>query len=458
MNMNQNNHADFHGLNIAPGLLEIVYKLGFKVPTPIQEKAIPIAIEGKDMIGIAQTGTGKTIAFGIPMIQRLAQMKGRALILVPTRELAIQVNETIRKFTHAFGLNTAVLIGGESMMMQVIALRKQPRILVATPGRLLDHLQQHRTRLDDIQILVLDEADRMLDMGFAPQINRILSQIPKDRQTMLFSATMPEKIVEIASKHMRLPVCTEIAPTGTTANNISQEIFVVKNDLKNKLLEKLLTQYTGSILLFSRTKRGASRVTKYIKNVGYAAAEIHSDRTLAQRKEALEGFKSGKYRILVATDIAARGIDVAGIELVLNYDLPDDTENYVHRIGRTGRAGKAGHAISIATPDQGSDVKNIERLIRATIPLSKHPAVPTETFDHTSRAPQNFRGRGAGRGYGQASSSHESRGFGSGFGRSSGGGSSFGRNSGRSSGSRSSFGRSSHSGGGSSFGRTKHKK
>jgi len=375
----------FYGLGIAPGLLDAINKMGFTTPTPIQHKAIPIAIEGKDVIGIAQTGTGKTIAFGIPMIQRLAQKKGRGLVLVPTRELAIQVNEALRSFTPAYNMGTAVLIGGESMMMQVIALRKIPRIIVATPGRLLDHISQHRIRLDDVSVLVLDEADRMLDMGFAPQIDRILKLIPKDRQTMLFSATMPEKIVSIASTHMKLPVSTEIAPTGTTAEGISQEIFVVNSEYKGKLLGKLLEQYTGPVLMFTRTKRGASKVTRAVRAMNHAVAEIHADRSLNQRKEALEGFKSGKYRILVATDIAARGIDVKGIELVINYDLPDDPENYIHRIGRTGRAGHVGHAISLATPDQGSDVRTIEKLIRTTIPLSDHPAVPKEIFSHSSR-------------------------------------------------------------------------
>lgn len=387
--MNTNNDS-FYGLGIAPGLLEVIDKLGFKHPTPIQHKAIPIAIEGKDVIGVAQTGTGKTIAFGVPLIQRLAQKKGRGLVLVPTRELAIQVDETLRKFTPAFGMNTAVLIGGESMILQVIALRKNPRILVATPGRLLDHMQQHRVRLDDVTLLVLDEADRMLDMGFAPQIDRILRTVPKDRQTMLFSATMPTQIVGIASSHMKLPVRTEIAPQGTTAEGISQEIFVVNKENKSKLLGKLLDQYTGSVLLFSRTKRGASKVVSIIRRMGHMSAEIHADRSLNQRKEALEGFKSGKYRILVATDIAARGIDVTGIELVINYDLPDDPENYVHRIGRTGRAGQQGHAISLATPDQGGDVKNIEKIIRRTIPLSSHPSVPTEKFGHSHAPAQQY--------------------------------------------------------------------
>ncbi len=384
----------FYGLGIAPGLLEVIDGLKFKTPTPIQHKAIPIGISGKDIIGIAQTGTGKTLAFGIPMIQRLAQTQGRGLVLAPTRELAIQINETFLKLAPAFKMKTAVLIGGESMLTQILALRSDPRILIATPGRLLDFTSQGRTRLDDVAILVLDEADRMLDMGFAPQIDRILRLIPRERQTMLFSATMPASILQIAANHMHLPVRTEIAPTGTAAEKVSQELFVVSRDRKGRLLGELLKQYAGSVLLFVRTKRAARQAAYLLKNMGHAAAEIHADRSLEQRKEALQGFKSGKYRILVATDIAARGIDVTGIELVLNYDLPDDPENYVHRIGRTGRAGREGHAITFATPDQGADVKNIEKIIRTSIPLASHPRIPAERFSSfsSSRAPLPGRG------------------------------------------------------------------
>ena len=374
----------FFGLGIAPKLLEKLDRLKFSTPTPIQHKAIPVAIEGKDIIGIAQTGTGKTLAFGIPMIQRLAQKPGKGLVLVPTRELALQVREALLPFTQSLDMKTAVIIGGESMVPQVTALKKNPRIIIATPGRLIDLQEQHILRLDDVHVLILDEADRMLDMGFAPQIERILKMIPRSRQTMLFSATMPPQIVQIASAHMHLPVRTEIAPSGTAAEGIDQEIFVVRKDLKGSLLSKLLKQYTGSVLLFTRTKRGARKVSQLLKKAGHSAAEIHSDRSLAQRKEALNGFKSGKYRILAATDIAARGIDVHDIELVINYDLPDDPESYVHRIGRTGRAGRQGRAISLATPDQGRDVRGIEKLINTTIALSKHPEFPTEQFDSNS--------------------------------------------------------------------------
>lgn len=366
----------FNGLGIAPAFLEILDRMKFTVPTPIQHKAIPIANEGKDIIGIAQTGTGKTIAFGMPMVQRLVQGKGRGLIILPTRELAYQVEESLRPFTSAFHINTAVFIGGASMNLQKQMLKRNPRILVATPGRLLDHLQQGTVTLREVSILVLDEADRMLDMGFAPQINRILPHVPKDRQTMLFSATMPSTIVKIATSHMKLPLRIEVAPAGTAAERVEQELFIVRKDEKSRLLEKLLADYHGTVLVFSRTKHGAKKITRSVRALGHQAAEIHANRSLAQRRDALEGFKTGRYRVLIATDIAARGIDVTGIELVVNYDLPQNAEDYVHRIGRTGRAGLPGHAISFATPDQSGEIRDIERLIRSALKRTQVQNLP----------------------------------------------------------------------------------
>jgi len=370
--------VSFYGLGIAPQLLQVLDKMKFHTPTPVQQKAIPLALEGQDVIGIAQTGTGKTLAFGIPMIQRLAQKTGRGLVLVPTRELAIQVHQSLHKVDPK--MKFAVLIGGASMERQIQDLHRHPRILIATPGRLIDHMNQRRVNLNDVNILVLDEADRMFDMGFAPQIQTILRQCPRERQTLLFSATMPESIMKLASAHMKLPIHVEIARSGTVAEKITQEVFIVKKETKKDLLCKVLAQYHGTILLFSRTKIGAMKITRFIRDAGHSAAEIHSDRTLGQRREALEGFRSGKYRVLVATDIAARGIDVSGIELVINYDLPDEAENYVHRIGRTGRAKDKGHAISFATPEQGKDIKDIEKLMRTALPISEHPEMPLESF------------------------------------------------------------------------------
>ncbi|MDD5044212.1 MAG: DEAD/DEAH box helicase [Candidatus Omnitrophica bacterium] len=379
----------FYGLGIAPKILEILERIKFKSPTPIQIKAIPLAIQGKDVIGIAQTGTGKTHAFAIPMVQRLAQKKGMALVLAPTRELAIQIDEAFQGLTHPFGMTTACLIGGAPMQPQIQALRKNPRVIIATPGRLIDHMSQWNVMLDEATMLVLDEADRMLDMGFAPQIEKILRFMPKDRQTMLFSATIPKEIMEMAARHMKLPVSVEIAPSGTTAEHVTQELFIVKKESKLQLLKKLLAQYQGTILLFSRTKYNAGKIARSIRDMGYSASEIHSNRSLNQRREALEGFKSGKYRILVATDIAARGIDVSRIELVINYDLPEDAENYVHRIGRTARAGRQGHAISFATPDQSRDVRDIEKIIHIKLPVSKHPQIPSEQFNENAPQPRH---------------------------------------------------------------------
>ena len=367
----------FGGLGIAPKLLDVILKLGFKTPTSIQHKAIPVAIEGKDIIGIAQTGTGKTLAFGIPLVQRLlTAQSGKGLIILPTRELALQVNEAIQKIGRGFGIRTAVLIGGAPIRPQVRTIRDNPHIIIGTPGRINDHVEQRTLILRDVSILILDEADRMFDMGFAPQINKILQVIPKNRQTMLFSATMPDGIVKIASFHMKLPVRVEIARAGTTAENIEHELFVVRKDQKTLLLKKLLQEYKGSVLIFLRVKYNARKICNDLRNIGISASEIHSNRSLGQRREALEGFKLGRYRVLVATDIASRGIDVKGIELVINFDLPENPEDYVHRIGRTGRAGMAGKAISFALPDQGSKIREIERLTRLYLPISKLPDLP----------------------------------------------------------------------------------
>ncbi|QQG42513.1 MAG: DEAD/DEAH box helicase [Candidatus Giovannonibacteria bacterium] len=401
--LNRNNPASFYGLGIAPALLEILGRLHFKIPTPIQERAIPVANEGKDLIGIAQTGTGKTLAFGIPMIQRIAQTKAKGLILLPTRELALQVDEAIRKIGRTLGLKTAVLIGGAAMRPQIDALRRQPHIIIGTPGRIIDHLEQKTLSLEKIAILVLDEADRMLDMGFAPQIRIILNKVPKARQTMLFSATMPDDIVRIATQHMKLPFRVEIARPGTAPEKVAQELFIVKKEDKNKLLAKLLSEYRGSVLIFSRTKYGAQKICHALRNMGHRAAEIHSNRSLGQRREALEGFKSGRYRVLVATDIASRGIDVVGIEVVINYDLPDDPGDYVHRIGRTGRAGAPGRAISFATPDQKSAVRDIEKLLRTAIAISKHPEFSEEKFIEYKIIPRHFSHKRFGRGFSRPS-------------------------------------------------------
>ena len=393
----------FHDLGIAPGLLQILERMKFTVPTPIQHQCIPAAIQGKDMIGVAQTGTGKTLAFGIPLLQRLSQIPGRALIVLPTRELAYQVEEALKPFADPLKIGTAVFVGGASMNMQRQMLKRNPRILIATPGRLNDHLEQRTVTLKEVIVLVLDEADRMLDMGFKPQIDRILSHVPRKRQTMLFSATMPQEIVKLATAQMDLPLRIEVVPPGTAAANVEQELFIVRKEEKLLLLSKLLGEYQGTVLVFSRTKHGAKKITQVLKTAGHKVAEIHANRTLVQRRAALDGFKKGIYRILIATDIAARGIDVTGIEVVINFDLPDDAGDYVHRIGRTGRAGRKGRAISFAAPDQAGSIRDIERLIRSPIKRSSHPSMPSAPYMPSANKPGQFHrtgGGGGGRGGG----------------------------------------------------------
>jgi len=393
----------FAELGISPSILGQLQKLGFSKPTPIQHQAIPIAITGQDLVGIAQTGTGKTLAFGIPMIQRLHSHGGTGLILLPTRELAAQVDQALQTLGRSFGLRTAILIGGTPIGPQIRALSNRPHIIIATPGRLIDHLNQRKIILGTVKILVLDEADRMLDMGFEPQIKKILTAMPTGlRQTMLFSATMPEKITRLARNYMRSPLRVEVAPAGTTVANIEQEVFIVPKDQKLSLLNQLLSEYHERILIFSRTKHGAKKITRAVQTMGHKAAEIHSNKSLAQRTKALHDFKSGSIRILVATDIASRGIDVHDIEVVINYDLPDNPEDYVHRIGRTGRAGKSGRAISFVAPDQKRDIFTIEQLIRTRLQvkplptLQKHIAMPRESErprwgnNSASRPKRNF--------------------------------------------------------------------
>ncbi len=362
----------FSDLGISPTILDVLKNLKLEIPTPIQHQAIPAALEGQDIIGIAQTGTGKTFAFGIPILQRLGIERGQGLIVVPTRELAIQVTESLKKLGGPLGLRLATLIGGEFIDKQLFMLRKNPHIIVATPGRLIDHLKRKTVKLDQIKILVLDEADMMLDLGFAPQIEEIFKLTPKEKQTMLFSATMPAAIAKLAAKYLKLPISIEVAPQGTTAEKVEQEIFVIKPSDRFSHLEKIVKEHAGSILVFVRTKHGVKEVTEKLFRLGHKATEIHSNLSLNRRRTALDSFKSQKSRILVATDVAARGLDVNGIELVVNYNLPDATADYVHRIGRTGRAGKIGKAISLATPNQLKDIRDIERLINKSLPIKEY--------------------------------------------------------------------------------------
>lgn len=366
----------FDELGISDRLLAVLRREGFLTPTPIQQSAIPAGKSGRDVVGIAQTGTGKTLAFGIPLLETVLE-RGFALVLAPTRELALQIEETLLRVGKPLGVRTATLIGGAPMGKQISQLRARPHVIVATPGRLQDHLDQKTVHLDGATAVVLDEADRMLDMGFLPAIRKIMAKLPRERQTMLFSATMPPEISSLTGEFLRDPIRVEVAPPGTTAELVDQELHLVPHPDKLEFLRDLLDKSKGSVLVFARTRHGARKVAKQVRTMGHSAAELHSDRTLAQRRSALEGFKSGEHRVLVATDIAARGIDVKQISLVINFDLPDQPEDYIHRIGRTGRAGETGKAVTIATPEQVQEVRRIERLIgRHLLPNSVRPAEP----------------------------------------------------------------------------------
>lgn len=375
----------FADLGLRPGLLQLVQSAGFTTPTPIQAQAIPVGLSGKDVLGIAQTGTGKTLAFALPILNAVAGTDKVGLVLLPTRELALQVEETFRKVAGKAGLRSAVLIGGQSMIPQLKSLRNRPNVIIATPGRLIDHLGQKTVKLSGVSVLVLDEADRMLDMGFMPQIEKILAAVPKERQTMLFSATMADEVVRIAKRATENPVRIDIAPAGTAAERVDQEIVYARKDEKIGTLAKILSETEGSTLVFTRTKHGARKVCRDVQKLGHTATEIHGDRSLGQRRAALDAFKRGTARVLVATDIAARGIDVTGIALVVNFDLPTVPDDYVHRIGRTGRNGLSGRAISMAQPNERDDVRRIERVMRRTIPVStqfKSAPAPESVRDH----------------------------------------------------------------------------
>jgi ATP-dependent RNA helicase RhlE len=366
--------AGFDELGLIPSLHGMLHKLNFTTPTPIQAQAIPVALTGQDVVGIAQTGTGKTLAFALPILNNLLKSQARALVLVPTRELAIQVEDNIRDLLkHVVPqLRTTCLIGGAPIYRQRQELSRKPQIIVATPGRLNDHLSQRNVELSAVKFLVLDEADRMLDMGFAPQIEQIGQYLPKERQTMLFSATMSAEVAQIASAYLTNPVRVEVAKAGTSAAQVEQLLCFIPVPGKYSVLQHLLKQEEGTVIVFSRTKHGAAKLTRQLNLDGIKAAEIHANRSLGQRRHALDGFKDGRYRVLVATDIAARGIDVQDIALVVNYDLPDSAEDYVHRIGRTGRAGKSGKAVSLAAPDQLKQVEAIERLMQKELVLAPY--------------------------------------------------------------------------------------
>ncbi|HYE14398.1 MAG TPA: DEAD/DEAH box helicase [Pyrinomonadaceae bacterium] len=357
---------NFSDLGLTPALARRCDALGYTEPTPIQRRAIPVVLTGADLIGCAETGTGKTAAFLLPTIQRMAARPRpgvRVLVLAPTRELALQIEESYRELAPKGSPSCATLIGGTGFKQQLDALRRGAGVVVATPGRLLDHMERGTVSLAGVEVLVLDEADRMLDIGFLPAIRRIVAELPTERQTLLFSATMSEPIEELARRTMRRPELVEVNQRGRAAEMVEQSAYPVAMESKTALLLDLLERERFErVLVFTRTRRGAERLSHILEAREHKVSRIHSDRTQPQREAALRGFKEGRTRVLVATDIAARGIDVDSVSHVINYDVPAVPEDYVHRIGRTGRAGNSGRAITLVTPVEELSMRAIERL------------------------------------------------------------------------------------------------
>jgi ATP-dependent RNA helicase RhlE len=381
----------FSALGLSDALAFGVQEMGYVTPTPIQAQAIPVVLKGGDVIGSAQTGTGKTAAFALPIIQRLSgHGKLRCLILEPTRELALQVEEAFQKYAKFTDLRVTILYGGVGYGKQTDDLRRGVDIVAATPGRLLDHLEQGNCSLDNIEILVLDEVDRMLDMGFLPDVKRIVQKCPKARQTLFFTATLPPELEQLAGWALHSPVKVEIGRQRSPAETISHAFYPVVASQKFDLLELLLerTEFK-SVLIFSRTRMGADRIAHRLINKGHTVGVMHSDRNQRERIEALEGFRSGRYEVLVATDIAARGLDIAGVSHVINYDVPENPEDYVHRIGRTGRAAQTGDAFTLVTEDDVRDARSIERYMGLAVERKKvegFPYIYSALFDEKALA------------------------------------------------------------------------
>jgi ATP-dependent RNA helicase RhlE len=367
----------FESLGLAPALLRALSENNYTTPTPIQYEAIPLALAGHDVLGGAQTGTGKTAAFGLPLLNRLAKAtppngprKPRALILTPTRELAVQVCESLRSYAKHLRLNITAIYGGAGMQPQVDNLRRGVDVLVACPGRLIDHLDRGTARLDNVEMLVLDEADRMLDMGFLPAIKRVLGKVPSQRQTLLFSATFEAQIKALALEFMRDPRQVQIAAQNTIAETITHRAHPVDASRKRDLLTQILaTRHTEQAMVFGKTKHGCNRLAEQLEAAGLKAVAIHGNKSQAQRTKALMQFKTGKARVLVATDVAARGLDIPNLPLVINYDLPMVAEDYVHRIGRTGRNGASGEALSLVAPEEGGLLRQVQNMLKASVEL-----------------------------------------------------------------------------------------
>lgn len=368
---------DFDMLGLQPRLIARLDEMGIKDPTPIQKQAIPEAMNGRDIMGLAQTGTGKTAAFGLPMLHNLitagskpAPKTTRGLILAPTRELAKQIHDNLRSFTEGSHIKINLVVGGASLNAQANRLARGTDLLVATPGRLLDLLDRKAIRLDEAQYLVLDEADQMLDLGFIVPLRKIAALLPAKRQTMLFSATMPKQMNELASAYLENPVRIEVSPPGKTADKITQGVHFLSGPEKTPLLIELLDKHREELaIVFARTKRGSERLMKSLVGAGYAADSVHGNKSQGQRERAIKGFREGKVKILVATDVAARGLDIPDVRYVYNYDLPNVPDSYVHRIGRTARAGRDGTAIAFCAPDEMKQLRDVQKTIGREIPV-----------------------------------------------------------------------------------------
>lgn len=385
----------FQTLNITEPILKAINEQGYLTPTPIQEQAIPYALQGRDILGCAQTGTGKTAAFSIPTIQLLNRHEKRyirSLIVTPTRELAIQIQENICAYAKHTSIRSAVIFGGVPQKPQERILKAGVDILVATPGRLNDLIQQGIADIGQIEIFILDEADRMLDMGFLPDVKRLIAKLPKKKQTLFFSATMPKEIRALAESLLKNPISIEVTPAATTVEKIDQTLYYVDKANKKRLLLKLLNKKrVQNALVFTRTKSNANRLAKYLNEAGVAAGVIHGNKSQNARQQALLQFKEGKSRVLVATDIAARGIDVQELSHVFNYDIPNEAEVYVHRIGRTGRAGRQGTAIAFSDINEAEYIKSIEKLIRMRIPVQEDREFPMRNMEVSAPTPKQNR-------------------------------------------------------------------
>ncbi len=402
--------TDFEGLNLAQPLLRAIAEEGYTSPTPIQAQSIPALLDGHDLMGIAQTGTGKTAAFALPLLHRLSKASGhedarvpkratRALILAPTRELANQIYACIKTYSRHMGLRSAVVYGGVSIRGQITTMARGVDVLVATPGRLLDLMNQNHVRLDFVETYILDEADRMLDLGFAPDVRRITKALPEKRQTAMFSATMANTVRGLAESLLKDPVMVEVAPVSTTVERIDQSVMFVQKAKKRALLGSLLKgDAIGRVLIFTRTKHGADAVARHLEKDGVQVGVIHGNKSQNHRERTIKGFSSGRMRALVATDIAARGIDVDGVTHVINFDLPNEPDSYVHRIGRTGRAGAIGAAISFCDIEEKAYLKDIEKTIRQSVPVFADHAFHCPVIASDPGTTRKKQGGGGGRG------------------------------------------------------------